>query len=33
LLKKVMTWPLIGLFFGVVALFIMLSGFLFNLVL
>lgn len=33
LLKKVMTWPLIGMFFAVVALFIILSGYLFNLVL
>lgn len=30
LLKKVMTWKLIGIFFGVVALFIILSGYLFN---
>ena len=33
LLKKVMTFPLILIFFGVVALFIILSGFLFNLIL
>lgn len=33
LLKKVMTWRLIGIFFGVVALFIMLSGYLFNVIL
>lgn len=33
LLKKVMTWRLIGIFFGVVALFIMLSGYLFNMIL
>lgn len=33
LLKKVMTWRLIGIFFGVVTLFIILSGYLFNLVL
>lgn len=33
LLKKVMTWCLIGIFFAVVALFIVLSGYLFNLVL
>ncbi|MEG0518553.1 MAG: permease [Bacteroidales bacterium] len=33
LLKKVMTWRLIGIFFGVVALFIILSGYLFNMVL
>ncbi|MEP1095184.1 MAG: permease [Cyclobacteriaceae bacterium] len=32
LLKKVMTMRLIGIFFGVVALFIIISGFLFNLV-
>ncbi|MEG2667003.1 MAG: permease, partial [Bacteroidales bacterium] len=32
LLKKVMTWPLIGIFFGVVALFIILSGYIFNLI-
>lgn len=30
LLKKVMTWRFIGLFFGVVTLFIILSGYLFN---
>lgn len=33
LLKKVMTWRLIGIFFGVVALFITISGYLFNLIL
>lgn len=33
LLKKVMTWRLIGIFFAVVMLFIILSGYLFNLVL
>ncbi|MEG0559885.1 MAG: permease [Muribaculaceae bacterium] len=33
LLKKVMTWRLIGIFFGVVALFIVLSGYLFNIIL
>lgn len=33
LLKKVMTWRLIGIFFGVVALFIILSGYLFNAIL
>ena len=33
LLKKVMTMKLIGIFFGTVTLFIILSGFLFNLVL
>lgn len=31
LLKKVMKWRLIGIFFGVITLFIILSGFLFNL--
>lgn len=31
MLKKVMTWRLIGIFFGVVTLFIILSGYLFNL--
>lgn len=33
LLKKVMTWRLIGIFFGTVALFIILSGYLFNFIL
>lgn len=33
LLKKVMSWRLIGIFFGTVALFIILSGYLFNLIL
>lgn len=33
LLKKVMTWKLIGIFFGTVAAFIILSGFVFNAVL
>lgn len=33
LLKKVMTMKLIGIYFGVVTLFIILSGFLFNLIL
>ena len=33
LLKKVMTWRLIGLFFGVVTLFIILLGYLFNTIL
>lgn len=32
LLKKVMTWRLIGIFFGTVAFFIILSGYLFNLI-
>ena len=30
LLKKVMTWKLIGIFFGTVTLFIILSGYIFN---
>lgn len=33
MLKKVMSWRLIGIFFGVVTLFIILSGYLFNLIL
>jgi uncharacterized membrane protein YraQ (UPF0718 family) len=33
LLKKVMTWKLIGIFFSVVAVFIILSGYLFNILL
>ena len=33
MLKKVMTWKLIGIFFGVVAMFIILSGYIFNLIL
>lgn len=33
LLKKVMTWKLIGIFFGTISLFIILLGYLFNLVL
>lgn len=33
LLKKVMTWRLIGIFFAVVAIFIILSGYLFNVIL
>lgn len=33
LLKKVMTWRLIGIFFGTVALFIIISGYLFNIML
>lgn len=33
LLKKVMTWKLIGIFFGTVAFFIILSGYLFNAIL
>ena len=30
LLEKVMKWRLIGIFFGTVTLFIILSGYLFN---
>lgn len=33
LLKKVMTWKLIGIFFGTITLFIILSGYLFNVIL
>ncbi|MEF9986862.1 MAG: permease [Bacteroidales bacterium] len=33
LLKKVMTWRLIGIFFGIVALFIIILGYLFNIIL
>lgn len=33
LLKKVMTWKLIGIFFGLVSLIIIISGYLFNLIL
>ncbi len=33
MLKKVMTWRLIGIFFGVVTLLIIISGYLFNLIL
>ncbi|MBN2764755.1 MAG: permease [Paludibacteraceae bacterium] len=33
LLKKVMTWKLIGIFFGTISLFIILLGYLFNIVL
>jgi uncharacterized membrane protein YraQ (UPF0718 family) len=33
LLKKVMTWKLIGIFFGVVTTCIIISGYLFNLIL
>lgn len=33
MLKKIMTWRLIGIFFGVVTLFIILSGLLFNIIL
>lgn len=33
LLKKVMTWKLIGIFFGTVTFFIILSGYLFNIIL
>lgn len=33
MLKKVMTWRLIGIFFGVVTLLIIISGYLFNCIL
>lgn len=33
LLKKVMTWKLVGIFFGTITVFIILSGFLFNAIL
>ena len=33
LLKKVMSWRLIGIFFGTVTAFIILSGFIFNMIL
>lgn len=33
LLKKVMTWRLIGVFFGTITLFIVLLGYLFNFIL
>lgn len=33
MLKKVMTWKLIAIFFGVVAFFIIISGYLFNIIL
>lgn len=33
LLKKVMTWKLIGIFFGVITMFIILSGYLYNMIL
>lgn len=33
MLKKVMTWRLIGIFFGTITLFIILSGYLFNIML
>ena len=33
LLKKVMTWRLIGIFFGTITLFIILLGYLFNIIL
>lgn len=33
MLKKVMTWKLIGIFFGVVAVIIIISGYIFNLIL
>jgi uncharacterized membrane protein YraQ (UPF0718 family) len=33
LLKKVMTWRLIGIFFGTITLFIILLGYLYNVIL
>ncbi len=33
LLKKVMTWKLVGIFFGVVTFFIIISGYIFNVIL
>ena len=33
MLKKVMTWKLIGIFFGTITICIILSGYLFNLIL
>lgn len=33
MLKKVMTWRLIGIFFGIVTIFIIISGYLFNIIL
>lgn len=33
MLKKVMTWKLIGIFFGTITLFIIISGYLFNIIL
>lgn len=33
MLKKVMTWKLIGIFFGVVSLFVILLGYIFNIIL
>lgn len=33
LLKKVMTWRLIGIFFGLITLFIIVLGYLYNIVL
>ena len=33
LLKKVMTWRLIGIFFGLITLFIIMLGYLYNMVL
>jgi uncharacterized membrane protein YraQ (UPF0718 family) len=33
LLKKVMSWKMIAIFFGTVAFFIILSGYLFNIIL
>lgn len=33
LLKKVMTWRLIGIFFGLITLFIIILGYLYNIIL
>jgi len=33
LLKKVMTWTLIAIYFGTIAFFMILSGYLFNMIL
>lgn len=33
LLKKVMTWKLVGLFFGLITLFIVILGYLYNIIL
>ena len=33
LLKKVMTWRLIGIFFGVITLFVVMLGYLYNIIL
>ena len=33
LLKKVMTWKLVGIYFGTVAFFMIVSGYVFNIIL